>query len=200
MAQHSYVHEDIARSTISRQDISDEKRSKIEKQILSQLNRIEHGEKLLLKKINKTVDKGKVDDPRQAYFSIVHLSFNDFAQAVIGCCVFGLPAFINLSFWDYVDLMATNSIFFVHIFFSLCVMIALNYEFRNNFSFDKWFSRMLAKRFLYNYFSVMIIVVIILISLNKVNLAMTNLEVFRHFLIAQSVGLFGAVTFSFLKR
>ncbi len=200
MAEGSYAHKDIARSTISRKDLSDEEKTKLEKKILSQLNRIEHGEKVLLKKINKTVEKGKVDDPRKAYFSIVHLSFNDFAQAVIGCCVFGLPAFINLSFWDYVDLMHTSSIFFVHIFFSFCVVIAQNYEFRNTFSFDKWFSRMLAKRFLYTYFSVLIVIVVILISLNKIELAMTNLDVVRHLLIAQSVGLFGAVTFSFLKR
>ena len=152
-----------------------------------------------MNKLNIDINKEKVNK-HKTYMDVMHLTFNDFAQIVIGCCVFGLPAFINTSFWDYLPLVETHLLIYIHIFFIFCVMLALNYEFRDNFSTDLWFIKMLSKRFFYTYFSVMMVVILLIILVNKMNYSLMNIEVFRNFLAAQSVGMFGAVTFSFLKK
>jgi hypothetical protein len=164
-----------------------------------ELEDIRKKEDELLNKINREFDRAKLEK-RKTYFEVMHLSFNDFSQIVIGCCVFGLPAFINTSFWDYLPEVDTLLLVYIHFFFLSCVIVALNYEFRDNFSFNSWFFKMLLKRFFYTYFSVLMVILFLLVLVNKVNYSLTNLEVFRNYLAAQSVGVFGAVTFSFLKK
>lgn len=168
-------------------------------ELILELEDIRVKEDMLIRKVDEELNKDKIIK-RKNYLEIMHLSFGDFTQIVIGCCVFGLPAFINTSFWDYIPLIDTLLLFYIHIFFLFCVFLALNYEFRDNFNLDAWFIKFLLKRFFYTYFSVMMVIVLLLILVMKIKYSLVNLEVMRNFLAAQSVGLFGAVTFSFLKK
>jgi hypothetical protein len=169
------------------------------RQIILELENIKHNETELLKKVNYELKKDHLKK-KKVFRQVEHFSFNDFAQIMIGCCVFGLPAFINVSFWDYLPLLRSSFLVMIHLFFILCVILALNYEFREGLNFDFWFIKMLMKRFFFTYFSVFMVIILLLTLVNKLNYDLTNLMVFRHFIAAQSVGMFGAITFTFLKK
>ncbi|MFT4303140.1 MAG: hypothetical protein ACMXYG_01125 [Candidatus Woesearchaeota archaeon] len=164
-----------------------------------EIHDIKRKENLLLKRIDYDIHKDTFKK-RQIFREVEHFSFNDFSQIAIGCCVFGLPAFINTSFWDYLPGVATSFLVLIHLFFILCVILALNYEFRDNFKINMWFIKMLFKRFFFTYFSVLMVILLLLVLVNKLTYELYNIEVFRNFIAAQSVGMFGAVTFSFLKK
>ncbi|MFT4297790.1 MAG: hypothetical protein ACMXX5_01220 [Candidatus Woesearchaeota archaeon] len=168
-------------------------------EILCELEEIKEKESELLKKINYDIRKDEIKK-KKIFRDVERFSFNDFAQIMIGCCVFGLPAFINTSFWEYLPAVRTDLLFYIHLFFILCVLLALNYEFRDNFNVDLWFFKMLMKRFFYTYFSVLMIILLLLGLVNKMSYSLPNILILRHFLAAQSVGVFGAITFSFLKK
>ena len=169
-------------------------------EIIEELHEIEKKEEELLDKVNWEIRKSRIEKNKR-YREVEHFSFKDFVQIMIGCCVFGLPAFINTSFWDYLPNLSTHMLSYIHCFFMVCVILALNYEFREIFTLKKgWFVKMLLKRFFFTYFSVFMIITILLILVVKMGYSITNLDVLRHFLAAQSVGMFGAVTFTFLKR
>jgi hypothetical protein len=167
--------------------------------IMSELEDIKLKEIELLKKISYDINKENIKK-KKLYRQVEHFSFNDFAQIMIGCCVFGLPAFINTSFWEYIPKIRTDLLIWIHLFFILCVLLALNYEFRENFSLNSWFFKMLLKRFFFTYFSVFMIILLLLGLVNKMTYSLENILVFRNFIAAQSVGIFGAITFSFLKK
>ena len=180
--------------------ISDKSLKEMSKeQLIHEIEDIKEKEEELIHKIDTDLNKEEIKK-RKTYFEVMHLSFNDFAQIVIGCCVFGLPAFINTSFWDYLPLIDTSLLFYIHVFFAGCVLLALNYEFRDTVTMNIWFIRMLLKRFFYTYVSVFMVVGLLLILVTKIHYDLTILEVVRNSLAAQSVGMFGAVTFSFLKK
>ena len=172
---------------------------KTKEELFLELKEIREKEDKLLNKLSYDLNKDKLEE-KKLFYEVEHFSFNDFAQIVIGCCVFGLPTFVNTSFWDYLPLISTDLLFYIHCFFIFCVLLALNYEFRNNIIFNKWFLKMLLKRFFFTYFSVFMVVFFILILVNKINYTLLNIDIFRNIMISQSVGLFGAVTFSFLKK
>jgi len=181
-------------------------KKKTEEDLVEEIEEIKEKEEKLLKKVTYEINKDKIKS-RKIFFEVEHFSFNDFSQILIGCCVFGLPAFINTSFWDYLGknpvgeyIVGTQLLFLIHMFFILCVILALNYEFRDNFAPNPWFFKMLMKRFFFTYFSVFMVIILLLSLVNKMNYGLVNLEIFRNFLAAQSVGMFGAVTFSFLKK
>lgn len=137
---------------------------------------------------------------RRAYFEVMHFTFNDFAQVTIGSCVFSFAPFLDTDPWNYLPNISTTFLFAIHLFFICCVFIALNYEFRNNFKPDWWFLRLLVKRFFYIYFSVTIVMSLILVLMNRITYESTNIEALRNFMIIQTAGLFGATTYSFLKK
>ena len=132
---------------------------------------------------------------------IKHFHFKDFSQIVIGVSVFGLPALINTSFWDYLPRVSLEFLLYVHIFFIFSAVIATNYQFRDNFDLkDKWFMTMFIKRVFYIYISVMITMTILVVLVNKVSFDMKMYDFLKNFLAAQSVGIVGAVTFTFFKK
>lgn len=131
---------------------------------------------------------------------IKHFRFTDFAQTIIGVGVFGLPSIINTSFWDYIPRTTLGFMFVVHLFFVFAMVIALNYRFRDNLSLkDRTFNYLFAKRIFYVYFSVMMSVMILLVLVRQVSMDMPLWQFLKNFFAAQSVGLVGAVTFSFFK-
>ncbi|MBN2567369.1 hypothetical protein JXB02_04780 [Candidatus Woesearchaeota archaeon] len=131
---------------------------------------------------------------------VKRFTFADFAQGVIGAGVFGLPAFINTSFWDYLPLVSTGQMLVLHLFFLFCVVTALNFKYRSTFSFNPKFLAALAKRFSYIYLSVFVTVILLLIILNKMTADISTLLLIRYFLAGQSVGIVGATTFSFFTK
>lgn len=177
-----------------------QRKTSSQKKILKEIDEIKRKEDELIGTVQKDIQK---DTERKAKVAklVEHFSFNDFAQIMIGVCVWGLPAFINDSFWNYLPVVDTAFLIAIHTFFMLCVFLALNYEFRESFTLKSfWFTKMLLKRFFYTYFSVMMIVVLLLLLVDQINYGFTNLLVFRNFIASQSVGMFGAVTFTFLKK
>jgi uncharacterized membrane protein len=166
------------------------------KKIEAEIKKIHKKEGLLLNKLNKSRSSAQQKICRQ----VMHFTFDDFAQAVIGCCVFSLAPFLDTDPWNFLPSIKTGLLVGAHLFFMACVFIALNYEFRNNLKLNIWFLKLLIKRFFYTYFSVMMVVSLILLLVNRMGYSLTNLEVFRNFLMVQSVGLFGATTYSFLKK
>ncbi|MFT4343705.1 MAG: hypothetical protein ACMXYE_03070 [Candidatus Woesearchaeota archaeon] len=181
-------------------------RKEIQEEILSELAEIRRNEEDIKKKELRLLTKldivTKKDDfqRHKLFYEVAHFSYTDFSQIMIGCAVFSLPALINVSFWEFLPEMTTILMFFVHLFFLACVILALNFEYRNKIDSNKWFAIMLMKRFFYTYFSTAMIIILMLIMVGKISYALPNIDVFRHFLAAQSVGIFGAVTFSLLKR
>lgn len=132
---------------------------------------------------------------------IKHFQFLDFAQIVIGVGVFGLPAIINTSFWDYLPNIQLTDMLMVHIFFLLCAVIAINYQFRQDLPFgDGWFVHMLTKRIFYTYVSVFIAVIFMMTLVGKLYMSMSMHDFLLHTLATQNVGLVGAVTFTFFKK
>jgi len=177
-----------------------------EKEILEELkaihteeHTIEEREKELLKKVDYELKRPEIER-KKLYYEIAHFSYGDFSQIVIGCAVFSLTAFINTSFWDYLPRMQTGLLVGIHLFFIMCILLALNFEYRTNINRDFWFFKMLVKQLFYVYFSVFMVIILLLILVAKLTYDLTVIEVLRNFLAAQSVGMFGAVTFSFLKR
>ncbi|MGM5485464.1 MAG: hypothetical protein ACQEP1_06360 [Nanobdellota archaeon] len=132
---------------------------------------------------------------------VKHFKFSDFAQAVIGVGVFGLPALINTSFWNYIPKVNLEFLFYIHLFFVFCAVIGKNYQFRSDLPLDdKWFMTLFGKHVVYMYTSVLIVIFFMLVLLNRVSLDMTMYDFLKNFLAAQSVGVIGAVTFTFFKK
>lgn len=132
---------------------------------------------------------------------IKHFRFTDFAQAVVGVGVFAMPAILDSSFWEFIDSMSLRLVIYVHLFFLFCAIIALNYQFRDDFSLkDHFFLIMFIKRVFYVYMSVVIVISMILSIIGKAGFSMTIYSVLRYFFAAQTAGLLGAVTFSFFKK
>lgn len=178
----------------------------LQEEILEELKHIHEDEQAIkrreqqvLRKLDLTLHHDEVKQ-RKLFYEVSHFRYGDFSQIVIGCSVFSLPAFINTSFWDYLPGVHTSLLIGIHLFFALCVLLALNFEYRDSIDFNQWFGRMLLKRFFYTYFSVAMVVLLLLVLVNKLTYSLILMEVFRNFIAAQSVGLFGAVTFSFLKK
>ena len=180
--------------------------STVQEEILQELQNIRKDEKDIKRREQQVLRKLDIDlhkdkfKQRKLFYEVSHFRYGDFSQIVIGCSVFSLPAFINTSFWDYLPEVHTYLLVGIHLFFALCVLLALNFEYRDDINLQPWFGIMLLKRFFYTYFSVMMVVILLLVLVNKLTYSVTLLEVFRNFIAAQSVGLFGAVTFSFLKK
>lgn len=165
--------------------------NKLEKELVE----IRKKEDELLEKLNR---KKRPDLKLKA--QVRQFSFMDFSQAMVGAGVFGLPALINTSFWGYLPEITTWNMFMVHLFFIACVYITLNYDFRSVFTYDEKFLSKLTLRFFYMYLSVGIVIFILLFMLGKLHPDLNVLESLRNFLAAQSVGLVGAVTFTFIAK
>ena len=178
----------------------------IQQKIFAELDDIRKIERDIQKKERRLLAKldivTKKDDfnRHKLFYEVAHFSYADFSQIVIGCAVFSLPALINTSFWEFLPQISTPLMVQVHLFFALCVILALNFEFRERIDSNKWFALMLMKRFFYTYFSTAMIVILMLVMVGNISYSLPNIDVFRHFLAAQSVGVFGAVTFALLKR
>ncbi len=172
---------------------------KKEENLLKELSEVKVLEHILIKKVDKSINKEEAKS-RKAYFEVMHFSFNDFAQAIIGACVFSFAPFLDTDPWNYIPLINTMFLFSIHIFFMLCIIIALNYEFRDKFNLNWWFIKLLLKRFFYIYFSVAMVMCLVLVLIARLDYLITAETAFRNFLAIQTVGLFGAVTFSFLKK
>jgi hypothetical protein len=184
----------------SRQLISELKDIKSrEKVIKKELDEIKVKEEVLLTKLNKDLGQAELKS-RQSYLQVMHFTFNDFAQATIGSCVFSFAPFLDTDPWTYLPEINTAFLFFIHMFFVLCVFVALNYRFRDKFTLDFWFLRLLAKRMFYLYFSVMMVMLLVIVLIHRITYATTLLDAARNLLAMQVVGLFGAITFSFLRK
>jgi len=181
-------------------------RKRVEEKILSELKDIRKEEQAIKERERELLDRVEFDihkselGRKKMFHEIAHFRYSDFSQMIIGCSVFSLPAFINTSFWEYIPLIETNLLIYIHLFLMICVMLAINFEFRDNINTDFWFARMLVKRFFYTYVTVGMVVGLLMILVGKAHYSFVTLDVIRNFLSAQSVGLFGAVTFTFLKK
>lgn len=132
---------------------------------------------------------------------IKHFRFSEFAQTIIGVGVFGLPAIINTSFWNYLPNITLESLFYIHLFFLFCSVIGKNYQFRSDLPLnDRWFMIMFSKHVVYMYISVMIATFLLLPFVGQLSMDMTMHDFLKNFLAAQSVGIMGAVTFTFFKK
>lgn len=156
-------------------------------------------EKNLLRKMNKQMSNDHALK-RKAYKEIMHFTFNDFAQTTIGACVFSFAPFLDTDPWNFLPQINTSLLVSIHLFFVLCVMIATNYQFRNVLNLDVWFLKLLFKRVFYNYFSVFMVMTLILSLFNRLTYDLMLIDVLRNYLAIQTAGLFGAVTFSFIKK
>ena len=165
----------------------------------SGINNVKEEENTVLQKLNRYLNKEERMS-KKAYFEVMHFTFNDFAQAIIGASIFSFAPFLDTDPWNYLKSIDTTFLFGLPLFFIFCVFIALNYEFRDNFKPNFWFMRLLVKRLFYIYFSVMMVMCLVLIMINRINYDSTLLDATRNILAIQTVGLMGAVTFSFLKK
>jgi len=181
--------------------------------VLSELKEIKKKENILKKELDYVKDKereilvklnkGKINEKnleRRAYKNIMHFTFSDFAQTTIGACVFSFAPFLDTDPWNFIPFVNLKLLVYIHIFFIFCVFIAINYKFRTNFKFDWWFIKLLLKRLFYTYFSVFMVMILILVLINKLAYELVLVDVIKNFLTVQTIGLFGAVTFSFLKK
>ena len=167
--------------------------------LIEKISRIEKEEEEILQQLTKS-QREEEHKKQQILQGIKHFTFNEYAQIVIGTCVFGIPAIFSPDMWDILPRVNVMFLFYIHLFFLACVFLALNYEFRDDFNLNASFLKLLAKRFYYVYFSVAMVVVLLLTLLDKLAYHLTMLEITKNFISTQSVGLFGAVTFSFLKQ
>lgn len=180
------------------------KRSKLP--ISKELKALEKGEeeirvqeKEILKGVRKELRKEEEEEKKRVVF-VKHFTFSDFAQAAIGVGVFGLNVMINPDIWEFISHLSLSAVLIIHIFLFICFVMALNYEFRSNWSFDLVFIRNLLKRVFFVYMSVVIVIVTLLLLSKKLDLGLQNYYIIKNFLVGQSVGLMGAITFQFFKK
>lgn len=163
------------------------------------LEEIHKDEVKLLTRIHLDIHKEKFIE-KEVYREVEHFAFDDFARIVIGCSVFTLLPLMDMDVWNAVDTFSLKGMIYVHIFFCICIIFALNYEYRSSLRFDFWFIKMLLKQFFYTYVSVFMVMSIILILMNRMSYDFTIYNVARNILCAESGGLFAATAFSFLKK
>lgn len=175
------------------------KLEKEEKEIEKKEDKIEKREEEILKKVDLELKKDKINR-KAVRREVGHFEFRDFFKIAVGFCVFGLPAFISPDFWDYLLVMKLSFLIIAHIFFIFCIILSINYEFSEKFTLQVQFDKMLLKRFFYTYFSTMIVTILMLMMASQARYDMTNFAVLKNFLATQSVGIFGAVAFTFLER
>lgn len=156
-------------------------------------------EALILKKLDFELQKEKIETLKRVS-KLKHFTFGDFAQVVIGVTVFSLSPMLSPDIWDYIEAISTEMLLLAHVVIVACFILALNYEFRNSITFDLRFLRRLLKRVFYVHFSTTMTVVLLLVLVKTITWDMSNMLVARNYLAGMSVGLVGAVTFSFLKK
>lgn len=164
-----------------------------------ELEEIKQKEKVIIKELDKELNKDKTVE-KERRILVKHFTFSDFCQSAIGVGVFGLSTIMNPDIWGFIEKLDLSLIFWVHLFFIVCFVIALNYEFRADFSLDTFFIRNLLKRVFFMYISVAITVTLLLVLVKKITMDISNSDFLENFLIGQSVGLMGAVTFAFFKK
>lgn len=174
-------------------------KSRRKEDLKKELEEIKQKEKIIIRELDKELHKEKIVEKKRRIL-VKHFTFSDFCQSAIGVGVFGLSTIINPDIWGFIQQLDLNVIFWVHLFFVICFFIALNYEFRSDFSFDIHFVRNLMKRVFFTYVSVIITVTLLLVLVKKIRMDMSNYDFLKSFLTGQSVGLMGAVTFAFFKK
>jgi uncharacterized membrane protein len=132
---------------------------------------------------------------------IKHFRFKDFAQITIGAGLFGLPAVLTPDLWTFIIDVKLLNLFILHVFFFMCTVIALNYEYRDDIKFDdKIYVMNLGKRIFFTWVTVMMGSIFMLALLGMMNFDFTVEHVLKNFFAVQSIGLIGGVTFSFFKK
>ncbi len=128
--------------------------------------------------------------------------FSDFARTVVGTTMFSAPVLVyTRDFFDLINSLPDNwtpKLFLVHFFFVFCVFITLNYSYRSTFSLEKEYLKQLAHRLLLIYMTVIGTILLLLWAFNIINDDITTLRLIRYVVSAASLGIVGAVTFSFL--
>jgi len=162
-------------------------------------SRIKAEEDLILKRLDLELQKEKLQKLKRLE-KLRHFNFGDFAQVIIGVLVFGLPPMLSPDLWGYMENITTLMLIGVHLLVVACVIIALNYEFRENFNWNPRFYKRLFKRMFYVYTSTIMIVFILLVLIRQVTFETPNIDALRNYFTGMSLGLVGAVTFSFLKK
>lgn len=170
-----------------------------QKELLKRLSEIRKKEITLLKEITYDLNKEKIAE-KKVYKEIEAFTFIDFARIVIGCSLFTLISFIDTDVWNSLPLESMGMIVFLHIFLCICTLIALNYEYRSNVSYDPWFIRMLLKQFFYTYVSVFMTMAVIMLLVHRMTYDLTLFEITKNVIAAQSAGMLGAVAFSLLHK
>ena len=169
------------------------------KRIRGEESQIKAEEDLILKRLNLELQKEKLQNLKRLE-KLKHFTFGDFAQVVIGVIAFSLPPMLSPDLWGYMENVTTLMLIGVHLLVVACFIIALNYEFRDNFNWNPRFYKRLFKRVFYVYTSTIIIVFVLLVMIHQLTFETPNIDALRNCLTGMSIGLVGAVTFSFLKK
>jgi uncharacterized membrane protein len=174
--------------------------------LASRVRSIEAGEKVIEEKevrISKGVEREFHKEEAQMQERIKELkrfSFADYAQSLLGVGVWGISVLINPDIWIFTNTLNLAALFVMHLYFLVCFMVVLNYQYRHHLTFDKVFLRSFLKRVFLMYFSVLTGVLFLLFVTNKFSLSASWDMIFHSYLVGQSVGLMGAATFSFFKE
>ena len=128
--------------------------------------------------------------------------FADFARTVVGTTMFSAPVLVyTRDFFDLINSLPdtwTYKLFIAHLFFVFCVFITLNYSYRSTFTLDKEYLKQLAHRLLLIYMTVVGTIILLLWAFNIITEDISTLRLIRYVISAASLGIVGAVTFSFL--
>jgi len=160
---------------------------------------IEEKEEHILKGIDREFHKQEAEIAGRIK-EVKRFTFSDYAQSLLGVGVWGISVLVNPDIWIFTNTLNLTALIVMHIYFVVCFMVVLNYEYRPNFDFDRKFVGDFLKRVFIMYISVMTGVLFLLYVTNKLSIAASWDLIFHNFLIGQSVGLMGAATFNFFKR
>lgn len=140
--------------------------------------------------------------PKDVTRKIREFHFSDFARTVVGTTMFSAPVLVyTRDFFDLINSLPdtwTYKLFIAHIFFVFCVFITLNYSYRSTFILKKEYLLQLGHRLLLIYMTVLGTILLLLWAFNIITEDITTLRLIRYVISAASLGIVGAVTFSFL--
>ena len=160
---------------------------------------IEEKEERILKGVEREFHKEEAEVAERIK-EVKNFSFADYAQSLLGVGVWGISVLVNPDIWLFTNTLNLTALLVMHIYFLVCFIVVLNYQYRAQFTLDKKFLPDFFRRVFFMYISVLSGVLFLLYVTNKFSLAESWDMIFHNFLVGQSVGLMGAATFSFFKR
>ena len=169
------------------------------RQVLSKEDQLLKENEVIIKKLDRALRKDKNINQKRLE-ELKHFQLNDFFQAMVGALVFSFAAIIDNNFHEETPFLSLTSILGMHFIILFAAALALNYRFRDNLAWNKLYGKLFAKRVVWTYLSVAIVMIPITYFRGLMEWSFTTEVVFKYLVNDFSLGLIGAFGFNFIRN